>query len=313
MNKIVDIVIIGSGPAAQTAAIYCSRANLNTLLFEGDLSQVGGQLITTTDVENFPGFPNGINGYELTRLMKEQSLRFGTQIITDIVINIEKNDKYFNVYTKNLNSYLTKSIIIASGATAKKLEFQGSEQFFNYGISACAVCDGALPIFRKKVLAVIGGGDTAMEEALFLSKYASKVYIIHRRDKFRASKIMQDRVFKNDKIEILWNNVVIEAKGSNKLEKIVLENINTNERVEKEVKGLFFAIGHKPSSDFAKNLVNLDEDGYIITVPGTTKTNIEGIFACGDVQDKKYRQAITAAGSGCMAALDVCHYLEMFE
>lgn len=309
----IDTIIVGSGPAAYTAAIYTSRANLKTVLIAGELSSVGGQLMTTTEVENFPGFPNAINGYDLMENMKKQAEKYGTEIIIDIVTNIEKNHDNFIVYTKN-NDYITKSVIVASGATAKKLYFPGSEKYFNKGISACAVCDGALPIFRKKELVVIGGGDSAMEEAMFLSKYASKVYIIHRRDNFRASKIMQNRVLNNPKIEVIWNSVVIEAKGNESiLTSIVIQNIIDNTTIEKEISGLFFAIGHVPSSIFVEHLVDTDEDGYIITKPGTSYTSVSGIFAAGDVQDKKYRQAITAAGSGCMAALDVCHYLDSIK
>jgi thioredoxin reductase (NADPH) len=309
-----DVIIIGSGPAGYTAAIYSSRANLKTYLIAGELSKVGGQLITTTDVENFPGFPNGVDGFELVENMKKQAEKYGTQMIIDIVTNIEKNnDNTFTVYTNN-NTYITKSVIVSSGAYAKKLDFPGSETYFNKGISACVTCDGALPIFRKKESIIIGGGDTAMEEAMFLSKYASKVYIVHRRDKLRASKIMQDRVMNNPKIEIIWNSNVIEAKGDeNRLMSVVIQNVIDNTVTEKEVRGLFFAIGHKPSSDFVKHLVDTDEDDYIITIPGTSHTSVKGIFACGDVQDKKYRQAITAAGSGCMAALDVCHYLDSIK
>lgn len=315
LENIYDVIIIGSGPAGYTAGIYCSRANLKTLVFEGD-TMPGGQLTTTTEVENFPGFPNGIGGYELTQHFKEHCKKFGAILLEENVISVSiGNNKNFYINTKT-NIFQTKSVIIATGATAKKLTFPGSDTYFNKGISACAVCDGALPIFRKKPLAVIGGGDTAMEEALFLTKYASIVYIIHRRDNFRASKIMQNRVFKLEeegKIKILWNKEVKRALGDSKLKSIILIDTITTDESELEVNGLFFAIGHKPASECVENLVSLDENGYIRTDPGTTYTSVHGIFACGDVQDKKYRQAITAAGSGCMAALDVCHYLETIK
>ena len=308
-----DVCIIGSGPAAHTAAIYTSRANLRTLLFEGwmanDIS-AGGQLTTTTTVENFPGFPKGIMGGELCDRFKEQSIEMGTEIIPETVVRIEKvddNDEFIVQSTDR--EVVAKAIIIATGAVAKKLEFPGSDKYWNAGISACAVCDGAAPIFRNKPIAVIGGGDSAMEEALFLTKYASKVYILHRRDEFRASKGMQKRVLEHPKIEVLWNSVVAEATGDHLLRKIVVKSTVVDESKEVEVNGLFFGIGHEPASAFVKDLVATDDQGYIITTPGETTTNVPGVFAAGDVQDKKWRQAITAAASGCMAALQVEHYL----
>lgn len=315
MKELYDVCIIGSGPAAHTAAIYASRANLNVVLFEGMMANdiaPGGQLTTTTEVENFPGFPDGIMGGELCEKFKQQSLKFGTKILTETVVGINTRTTPFQIYTDS-EIYLARSIIVATGAYANKLTFPGSETFWNAGISACAVCDGAAPIFRKKPIAVIGGGDSAMEEALFLTKYASKVYIIHRRDSFRASKIMQQRVLKHPQIEVLWNKEVIEAFGSDVLEGVHLQDTVTFERTTIHVNGLFFAIGHTPASAFLNGQLDTDKQGYIITTPNSTKTSISGIFAAGDVQDKKWRQAITAAASGCMAALEVESYLHKSE
>ena len=310
----VDVCIVGSGPAAHTAAIYTSRANLNTLLFEGWMANgisPGGQLTMTTDVENFPGFPEGINGPKFTELLKEQSTRFGTNVISETVTSIERleNDTYKFLVKTDERDVHAKVVIIATGATAKTMEFEGSEKYWNKGISACAVCDGAAPIFRNKPIAVIGGGDSAMEEALFLTKYASHVYIIHRSDKLRASKIMQQRALSHPKIKVFYITEVIAAHGNDKLEYIDIQTKSCNETGRLYVHGLFYAIGHKPASEFVNGLIELDEQGYIITKPGTTQTSVQGIFAAGDVQDKKWRQAITAAGTGCMAALEAEQYL----
>jgi thioredoxin reductase (NADPH) len=307
-----DVCIIGSGPAAHTAAIYTSRACLKTVLFEGWMANdvaPGGQLTTTTDVENFPGFPGGIEGGELCNKFREQSSSFGTEIITETVLSIDNSERPFIVRTKE-RKISAKAVIIATGAKAKRLTFEGSEDFWNSGISACAVCDGAAPIFRNKPLAVVGGGDTAMEEATFLSKYASHVYIIHRRDTFNASKIMQQRVFDNPKIEVIWNSEVIKAKGDTLLRGITLKNNVTGAVFDMQVNGLFYAIGHEPASKFVAEQINTDKDGYILVESGSTKTNVPGIFAAGDVVDKVYKQAITAAGTGCMAAIDVINFLE---
>ena len=307
-----NLVIIGSGPAGHTAAIYAARANLNPILYEGFMAggiAAGGQLTTTTEVENFPGFPNGIDGTKLMSLLREQSLKYGTEIITETISKVDFSNFPFKLYT-DTKEIITKSVIIATGAIAKRLMVKGEENLWQKGISACAVCDGALPIFRNKPLAVIGGGDSAIEEANYLSKFGSKVYLIHRRDKFRASSIMQKRAFSNSKIEIIFNHTLLEVLGADSLSSIKIENTLSKKLQELEVSGLFYAIGHKPNTEIFETYIKLDDDKYIITEDGNTKTNINGIFACGDVQDKIYRQAITSAGSGCMAALDAEKWLE---
>ncbi|XP_015071104.1 thioredoxin reductase 2-like [Solanum pennellii] len=310
------VCIIGSGPAAHTAAIYAARAELKPILFEGWMANdiaPGGQLTTTSEVENFPGFPEGLAGGELMDRCRAQSVRFGTQIFTETVSNVDFSASPFKVMSDE-RTVLADTVIIATGAVAKRLDFLGSGDgangYWNRGISACAVCDGAAPIFRNKPLAVIGGGDSAMEEATFLTKYGSKVYIIHRRDEFRASKIMRNRALSNPKIEVIWNSAVVEAYGEKSLGGLKVENVVTGEVSDLEVSGLFFAIGHEPATKFLDGQLQLDAERYVATVPGTTKTSVRGVFAAGDVQDKKYRQAITAAGSGCMAALDAEHYLQ---
>jgi thioredoxin reductase (NADPH) len=268
----------------------------------------GGQLTTTTEVENFPGFPEGISGPALMERMREQSLRHGTRIKTATVERVDLSGRPLRVVTAE-ETVEAKALIIATGATAKRMNIPGEERLWQRGISACAVCDGALPIFRNKVLAVVGGGDTALEEATHLTKYASKVVILHRRDEFRASKAMQKRALANPKIEVLWNTVVEEARGEKALTAVRTRNVKSGEVGELPCAGLFYAIGHIPNTTFLGGQLKLDETGYIVTEPGTTRTSVEGVFACGDVQDKKYRQAITSAGSGCMAALESERFL----
>ncbi len=317
LNKVHQLVIIGSGPAGHTAAIYASRANLNPILFEGFMAggvAAGGQLTTTTDVENFPGFPDGISGPNLMDLFRRQSLRFGTSIFTETISKADFSSRPFRLWREGEEKsppIQSKAVIIATGATAKTLPLlEGIKEYWQKGISACAVCDGALPLFRDKELAVIGGGDTAAEEASFLTKYASKVYVIHRRDQLRASHAMQNRILHHPKIQMIWDSEVVCAFGKESLlQGIKIHNKKNNQETQLSVHGLFFAIGHKPNTDPFLGQIELDQDGYIICSPNTSRTSIEGVFAAGDVQDKKYRQAITSAGSGCMAALDAEHWL----
>jgi thioredoxin reductase (NADPH) len=307
-----DVIIIGSGPAAHTAAIYAARAQLKPLMFEGFMAggvAAGGQLTTTTEIENYPGFPKAIGGPELMDNMRQQSLNTGARIKTETVdkVVLSANPKKVIV---GQTTYRTKAIIIATGATAKRLGIPGEELYWQRGISACAVCDGALPIFRDKPLVVIGGGDTACEEASYLAKFGSQVHLLVRRDEFRASKAMQKRVFDNPKIIIHWNTEAVEAVGDGKLLNSVkvIQN-KTKEESQIPASGLFFAIGHTPNTDFLEDQLEMDETGYLITAPDSTKTTIPGVYACGDVKDKVYRQAVTAAGSGCMAALEAERWL----
>lgn len=310
-----NLVIIGSGPAAHTAAIYTGRAKLNPLLYEGMMAggiAAGGQLTTTTDVENYPGFPEGIFGPDLMVRMREQSLKCGARIETKTVDKVDLSKRPFKVFV-GVKSIETKSLIVATGATAKRLGILGEARLWQKGISACAVCDGGLPIFRNQILVVIGGGDTAGEEALYLTKFASKVILVVRRDVLRASKAMQERVLSDAKIEVQWNTNAMEALGENALTAVRIKNNKTNKELTLEAGGLFYAVGHQPNTAFLNGQIDLDDVGYIKTIPGTTRTNVEGVFACGDVQDKVYRQAITAAGSGCMAALEAERYLSEHE
>lgn len=308
-----SLVIIGSGPAAHTAAIYAARAELKPVLFEGFMAggvAAGGQLTTTTEVENFPGFPEGISGTELTARFRAQSLRFGTRIHTETVTRVDLSEHPFH-YATDEREGQARAIIIASGATARRLDIPGAgdDELWQKGISACAVCDGALPIYRDQPLVVVGGGDSAMEEAMFLTKYGSRVYIVHRRHELRASRIMQQRVMSNDEIELLWSHEVERAVGTDALTGVVVVNRQTGATRTIEAAGLFFAIGHTPNTAFLGGQVALDETGYIVTGPDSTATSVPGVFAAGDVQDRKWRQAITAAGTGCMAALEVEHFL----
>ena len=305
------LVIIGSGPAGHTAAIYAARANLSPLLFEGFLAggvAAGGQLTTTTEIENFPGFSHGIQGVELTEKFREQSTKFGTRILTETVTSVDFSKEPYMIKTEE-REVSAECVIIATGATARRLKIPGEELFWQRGISACAVCDGALPAFRNKPLVVIGGGDTAAEEASHLTRFGSKVYLVHRRDQLRASKIMQTKLKENPKIEFVWNSTVLEAKGTKVLESVVVQDVNTRATRELSCAGLFYAIGHVPNTEFLNGQLDLNETGYILTQPKSTATSVKGVFACGDVQDWMWRQAITAAGTGCMAALEAERFL----
>lgn len=307
------LIIIGSGPAAHTAAIYAGRAELKPLLFEGFMAAgvaAGGQLTTTTDVENYPGFADGIGGPELMDRMRQQSLNYGCSIKTETIASVALAQHPFVVTTEGGSEYRAQALIIATGATAKRLGLDGEETYWQRGMSACAVCDGALPIFRNQPLVVIGGGDSACEEAAFLTKFGSRVTMLVRRDELRASKTMQKRVFDNAKIEIRWNTNAVEVLGDDKaMNAVRIKNNQTGEGETLEAKGLFYAIGHLPNTGFLAGQLMTDETGYVITEGKSTATSVAGVFAAGDVQDKRYRQAVTAAGSGCMAALEAEEFL----
>ncbi|MFZ1729912.1 MAG: thioredoxin-disulfide reductase, partial [Bacteroidota bacterium] len=298
------VIIIGSGPAGLTAALYTGRANLSPLVFEGN--QPGGQLTITTEVENYPGFPEGITGPQLMDEMRKQAQRFGAESKFEHVTAVDFSQRPFKVSVGE-NHYTADSVIISTGASAKLLGLDSEKEFMGYGVSACATCDGFF--FRNQEVAVVGGGDTAIEEATYLTKFASKVTIIHRRGELRASKIMQERALKNSKIEFKWFSTVedikgVEENGIKKLTHIVLKNTETGALEDFKLDGLFMGIGHRPNTDLFVNLLDMDENGYLIPKGRSTYTNIDGVFACGDVQDHVYRQAISAAGSGCMAAID---------
>jgi len=312
-NIIHRVIIIGSGPAGLTAAIYTGRSNLNPIVFEG--LQPGGQLTITTEVENYPGFEHGIMGPQLMDIMRKQAQRFGADCQFKIVDKVDFSSRPFKVYLDN-DVYQAHSVIIATGASAKLLGLPSEAEYMGYGVSACATCDGFF--FKDQRIIVIGGGDTAMEEATYLTKFGKEVTIIHRREEFRASQIMLDRALKNPKIKLLTNTVLHEVLGKNDNGKKVvtaakLKHVKTNEVYVQEVEGIFLGIGHKPNTDVFIGHIDLDENGYIITKKGTTETNIPGVFACGDAQDHVYRQAITAAGTGCMAAIDVERYLHTLD
>lgn len=308
-TKIENVIIIGSGPAGLTSAIYSGRANLHPLMIEGE--EAGGQLMLTTEVENFPGFEHGVTGSELISVMRKQAERFGTRFITRNVTKVDFSQRPFKVWIGE-KLHLAKSVIISTGASAKYLGLPSERTYMNRGVSACATCDGAF--FRNQEIIVVGGGDTAMEEAQFLTRFASKVYLVHRRDHFRASKIMADRVLKNPKVQIVWNSEVTEVLGDGKsMTGAKVKNVVTGEVTEMPVTGLFLAIGHKPNTDLFKGVLDMNETGYLVTQPNTTYTNVPGVFAAGDVQDHVYRQAITAAGTGCMAAIDAERWLEAHE
>ncbi len=301
-----NLIIIGSGPAGYTAAVYAARAELKPLMFEGH--EPGGQLMTTTEVENFPGFPQGVLGPELMAKMKEQAQRFETEIISDFVESVDLSARPYKVAAGG-QTYETRSIIISTGATARRLGLESEKALYGKGVSACATCDGFF--FKGKNVAIVGGGDSAMEEANFLTRFAEKVYLIHRRDSFRASKAMQQRTFDNPKIEVVWNTAVEEILGVDvgHVTGVKLKDTVTGETREMALDGVFAAIGHKPNTSLFKGVVDMDEKGYIKTIPGSARTNLPGVFAAGDVQDSRYRQAITAAGSGCMAALEAEKFL----
>jgi thioredoxin reductase (NADPH) len=302
-KKKFDIIIIGAGPSGYTAAIYTSRAKRDTLVISGMLP--GGQLMLTTEVENYPGFSDGIMGPELMTTMRKQTERMGATIIDDEVVNVDFRRKPFKVLTYS-EEYEADAVIIATGASPRKLGAKGEQEFSAKGVSYCATCDG--PFFKNQEIVVAGGGDSAMEEAIFLTKFAKNVHIIHRKDKLRASKIMQDRAFENNKIKFHWNSVIDEIKGSGKVNQITIRDIITNRQETMDVGGLFVAIGHEPNTKLFKGQIELDDQGYIV-LKNHTHTNIDGVFAAGDVHDHRYRQAVTAAGFGCMAAIDVDKYL----
>ena len=310
-----EVVIIGSGPAGLTAAIYTARANLNPLVIEGEPSstsdQPGGQLMLTTDVENYPGFPTGIMGPELMSNFRSQAERFGAELLTKKVTHVNLLSNPFEVWVGDPSAnpdFTADSVIVSTGAKALMLNLPNEIALVGHGISTCATCDGFF--FRDQEIAVIGGGDSAVEEAMFLSRFANKVTIVHRRDQLRASKIMQDRAFSNPKIEFLWNHEVAEYIGDTKLEGLRVQNVIHQSQSILEVSGVFIAIGHTPNTSIFENQLTLHDNGYIKTDSDSSRTNIEGVFACGDVQDFTYRQAITAAGSGCMAAIDAERWLE---
>jgi thioredoxin reductase (NADPH) len=311
VSDVRQVIIIGSGPAGLTAAIYTARANLNPLVIEGEPSstsdQPGGQLMLTTEVENFPGFPEGIMGPELMMNFRSQAQRFGAEFVTEKVTRVDLSSRPFRVWVRD-DEYQANAVIVSTGARSLMLGLDAESRLLGHGLSTCATCDGFF--FRGQEIAVVGGGDSAVEEATFLTKFASKVTLIHRRDSLRASKIMQERALKNPKIEPMWDTVVDDLVGTDKLEGAVVRNLKTGEVRTLPVTGLFVAIGHRPNTDLFTGVLDMDDAGYLVTRPGSSYTNIDGVFACGDVQDHTYRQAITAAGSGCMAAIDTERWLE---
>ncbi len=307
MKQIYKVVIMGSGPAGLTAALYSARANLEPLVFEGP--EAGGQLTTTTDVENFPGFPNGIMGPELMDLIREQAERFGARCVRKAVTAVDFSERPFRVSTED-EQILASTFIISSGATARMLGLPSERELLGYGVSTCATCDGFF--FRDKELVVVGGGDSAMEESIFLTKFATRVTVVHRREKLRASAIMQQRARENEKIDFIWNSVVEDVQGSKEsgVTGVRIKDIVTGESYVKECQGMFVAIGHTPNSEIFKGQLEMDDSGYLVTGNGTSETNVAGVFAAGDIQDTRYKQAITAAGTGCMAAIDAEKFIE---
>lgn len=305
-QKIENLIIIGSGPAGLTAAIYSARARLQPLMIEGE--EAGGQLMITTDVENYPGFDHGVTGPELIAIMRRQAEKFGTRFITRNVTKVDFSQRPFKVFV-GPKEYQTRSVIVSTGASAQWLNLPSEKQYMSRGVSACATCDGAF--FKEMDVGIVGGGDTAMEEAQFLTRFAKSVTVIHRRDSFRASKIMAERTLNHPKIKVLWNSEVVEVLGDGQsVTGAKIKDVKTGSTKDLEIQGLFIAIGHKPTTALFKGLLDMNETGYLVTKPGSTYTNIEGVFACGDVQDHVYRQAITAAGSGCMASIDCERWLE---
>ena len=309
-----NVVIVGSGPAGYTAALYTARADLAPLVLEGELSQEvlpGGQLMVTTEVENYPGFPEGVSGPELMALFKKQAARFGARFEYKTAMAVDFSGRPLEVASGD-EAWETRSVIIATGATARYLGLESEQAFLNRGVSACATCDGALPRFRGRPIMVIGGGGSAMEEALFLANFAGRVHVVHRRDQLRASKIMGDRVTAHEKIAIEWNSVVDEVLGNDDegVTGVRLKDTTTGETREVACAGVFLAIGHKPNTELFQGILDMDEKGYLVTKEGGTYTKVPGVFAAGDVQDAVYRQAVTAAGSGCMAAIDCMRWLE---
>ena len=310
MEDLKDLVIVGSGPAGHTAAIYAARANLKPFMFEGYVAggSAGGQLTTTTDVENYPGFPEGIQGPELMQLIRKQAERFGTEMVGEDIVEVDFSKRPFAIKSDQ-REVRAKAVIIATGAVARRMGVPNEEKMWNNGMSACAVCDGALPFFKNQPLMVIGGGDTAVEEACYLTKFGSVVYLVHRRDELRASKIMQKRAFDNKKLEIIWDTVFEDAIGEDFVTGARVQNIKTKEVKDISVSGIFYAIGHTPNTQMFVNQLDLDATGYIKVKAGTQETSVEGVFAAGDVHDHKYRQAVTAAGTGCAAALEAERWL----
>ena len=310
MDDLKDLVIIGSGPAGHTAAIYAARANLKPFMFEGYVAggSAGGQLTTTTDVENYPGFPEGIQGPELMQLFRKQAERFGTEMVGEDIVEVDFSKRPFAIKSDQ-REVRAKAVIIATGAVARRMGVPNEEKMWNNGMSACAVCDGALPFFKNQPLMVIGGGDTAVEEASYLTKFGSVVYLVHRRDELRASKIMQKRAFDNKKLEIIWDTIFEDAIGEDFVTGARVQNVKSKEVKDISVSGIFYAIGHTPNTQMFENQLDLDATGYIKVKVGTQETSVEGVFAAGDVHDHKYRQAVTAAGTGCAAALEAERWL----
>ncbi len=309
-EDIRNLIIIGSGPSGYTAAIYAARANLNPLVFEGSVT-AGGALMNTTDVENFPGFEDGIMGPELMDKLRAQAERFGAEMIADDVTSVDLQGDTKTVSLADGTTYKAKAVVLSMGSGYRKLEVEGEDRLSGHGVSWCATCDGFF--FREQNIVVVGGGDSALEEATFLTRFASKVTLVHRRGELRASKIMQDRAFANDKIEYAWNSEVAEIHGTDKLEGLTLRDTVTGELRRLDATGLFIAIGHDPRSELLKGQVELDDEGYVLVKPGTTETNVRGVFASGDLVDHTYRQAVTAAGTGCAASLDAERYLADIE